>query len=209
MVGYPPPFPSSTQRAVCVQLPWGSNYLQRAAELLDALPETNAGSDPILIDSNENFVHPAFTPNPDEQEARLEASELARYLLAKSLFDCKEFDRCAAVFLPDSVLSGLLATKPDDFTSPKGKGKTASAGPGDGPLPNISQRSLFLALHAKVLSGEKRRDEDTEMIMGPQDMGTVVNNQLTVVSRFLERWFAQRRTEDGGVPGSQGFLEYL
>ncbi len=47
------------------------------------------------------------------------------------------------------------------------------------------------------------------MIMGPQDLGLVVNTQLSVVSRFLERWFSQRRTEDGSVPGSQGFLEYL
>jgi len=73
----------------------------------------------------------------------------------------------------------------------------------------MSQKSLFLALYAKIISGEKRKDEDSEMIMGPHDLGTVSNKQLLVVSRFLNRWFAERKTEDGEQPTSYGFLEYL
>ena len=77
------------------------------------------------------------------------------------------------------------------------------------PLPTISQKSLFLALYAKFLSGEKRKNEESEMVMGPQDLGTVVNKQLLVVGRYLSTWFEERTTEDGEVAGSQGWLEYL
>lgn len=148
-------------------------------------------------------------PNPDPAEAALEARELGRYLLAKSFFDCKEFERCAAVFLPDSLLASVLSTKPNEGDSPKGKGKAAASLQPEQGIPAISQKSLFLALYAKVIAGEKRRDEDTEMVMGPQDLGSVTNKQLVVVSRFLSRWFAERKAEEGDFASSQGFLEYL
>lgn len=76
-------------------------------------------------------------------------------------------------------------------------------------LPQISQKSLFLALYAKFLAGEKRKDEEAEMVMGPQDLGTIANKQLLVVGRCLETWFRERTTEEGDVVGSQGWLEYL
>ncbi|KAK0626625.1 putative CDC23 protein, partial [Immersiella caudata] len=183
-----------------------------AAELLDALPEQvdeqklaeASGSGPG------NYVHPAFYPTPDPEEAALEARELNKYLLAKSFFDCKEFDRCAAVFLPESLLASLLTAKPNDVASTKGKARASSmSAPDQQALPEISQKSLFLALYAKIISGEKRKDEDAEMIMGPHDLGTVTNKQLLVVSRFLSRWFSERKTEDGEHPTSYGFLEYL
>lgn len=146
----------------------------------------------------------------------MEARELSKYLLAKSLFDCREYDRCAAVFLPDSLLSSILASRGDNTStgaSSKGKGKakaTDLAGPsGVVPLPKLSQKSLFLALYAKFMSGEKRKNEETEMVMGPQDLGTVVNKQLLVVGRFLSTWFEERTTDDDEVLGSQGWLEYL
>lgn len=139
----------------------------------------------------------------------MEASEFDKYLLAKSFFENKEFDRCAAVFLPESLLSGIASTKQADTTTSKGKGKAGPSYTSEPLLPAISQRSLFLALYAKVISGEKTKDEDTEMIMGPQDLGTVVNKQLLIVSRFLERWFAERKSGLNNLPPSQGFLEYL
>lgn len=183
------------------------NSAKWAAELLDSLP------DPASAPSSTapTFVHPAISPNNDPDEAALEQRELNKYLLAKSLFDCKEYDRCSAVFLPDNFLSGLLSGKPDDIApSPKGKGKaTVAESSSDDALPEMSQKSLFLALYAKVISGEKKRDEDTEMVMGPQDLGSTVNKQLLVVSRFLEIWFAEHTSENGEVVGSQGFLEYL
>ena len=160
------------------------------------------------------------TGNLDPEESQLEAKEINQYLLAKSFFDCREYDRCAAAFLPDTVLSGILSA------SSKGSKNTLSLqgkGKGNAPLseqaksntplslPKLSQKSLFLALYAKFMSGEKRKDEDSEMVMGPHDGGNVVNKQLIVVSRFLESWFRQRTIESGSVEniGSQGWLEYL
>lgn len=161
-------------------------------------------------------MHPVFAPNPDPIEAALEAQELSRYLLAKSYFDCKEFERCAAVFLPDTMLASLVTGKANESAAPKGgkggakgKGKATAVPPAGAALPEISQKSLFLALYAKVMSGEKRKDEETEMVMGPQDLGSVINKELIVVSRFLSKWFAERDGDDGDHPASQGFLEYL
>ena len=191
----------------------------RAAELLDAIPETStkpAGEqEPKMTRTKQGFMHPVLAPNVDEEEAELEAQELNKYLLAKSFFDCREYDRCAAVFLPDSLLSGVLSLGRDDSViSPQTKGKSAAL-PGSfrsskSALPKLSQRSLFLALYAKLMSGEKRKDEDSEMVMGPHDLGTAVNKQLPVISRYLKLWFEDRSTPDDGLAmGSQGWLEYL
>ena len=140
---------------------------------------------------------------------------MSRYLLAKSMFDCREYDRCAAVFLPDSLLSGLVDSK-SDKTQPSPKGKGVARRPTESgsktkfhPLPRISQKSLFLALYAKVISGEKRKDEESEMVMGPQDLGNVVNKKLLMVSRYLGSWFEERSNDDDEATGSQGWLEYL
>ncbi|KAI4860755.1 TPR-like protein [Hypoxylon rubiginosum] len=189
-----------------------------AAELLDAIPEPETSlDDSQLSDATPGYPSAALIPNTDPVEAALEAREINRYLLAKTLFDCREFDRCAAVFLPDSTLSGVLTSKEPNNATPKGKGKgkaTATApssrtSTGE-VLPQISQRSLFLALYAKYLSGEKSKDEEAEMVMGPQDIGACINKQLLTVSRVLEAWFEQRRPEEGDeIEGSQGWLEYL
>lgn len=156
------------------------------------------------------------TGNVDPDEALLEAKEINQYLLAKSFFDCREFDRCAAVFLPDTVLSGILSTattKNPNASTPQGKGKSrvSAARPSAGPvaIPKLSQKSLFLALYAKFMSGEKKKDEDSEMVMGPHDGGHAINKQLIVISRFLETWFLEHTNENGTVYGSQGWLEYL
>lgn len=182
----------------------------RAAELLNSIPETSNAA------HTTDHSIPAFSPNPDPEEARLEYLEFNKYLLAKSFFDCREFDRCAAVFLPDSVLAGVAGprTNENDATSPaKGKGKATVHAPASAAsaaaLPRISQKSLFMALYAKYMSGEKRKDEESEMVMGPQDVGTVINKQLLTVSRFLSAWFKEREEETGEVSGSQGWLEYL
>lgn len=122
------------------------------------------------------------------------------------------------MFLPDSLLSSVLASH-SEAAAPsqrsKGKAKATEGGrppPEAGaavPLPKLSQKSLFLALYAKFMSGEKRKNEDSEMVMGPQDLGTVANKQLLVVGRFLAAWFKERTTADEEVLGSQGWLEYL
>ena len=56
---------------------------------LDRLNGQNGGTVPVVL-----------TPNSDPEEARLESEEVSKYLLAKSYFDCREYDRCAAVLCP-------------------------------------------------------------------------------------------------------------
>lgn len=176
--------------------------------MLNAIPDN--GDDHQTAD-----LGPAPTSSATDPEAVLEAKEHSKYLLAKSFFDCREFDRCAAVFLPDSVVSGFTEPRRDASSGsgpPTSKGKArigTEPGTAESHLPVVSQKSLFLALYAKFMSGEKRKDEDSEMVMGPQDLGTVINKQLVPVSRFLSKWFEERTTEDDEVPGSQGWLEYL
>ena len=53
-------------------------------------------------------MSPTTPPNPflrtqNPEEAALEAREAHKYLLAKSFFDTREYDRCSAVFLPPSL----------------------------------------------------------------------------------------------------------
>ncbi|KAL8651752.1 MAG: hypothetical protein Q9226_004567 [Calogaya cf. arnoldii] len=163
---------------------------------------------------------PIFSTSEDDEESRLEAQEIGNYLLAKSFFDCREYDRCAAVFLPlnHSPINVSSASPEPESQTPtkagKGKGKVPAQSPEGIPrprtstLPRMSQKSLFLALYAKYMAGEKRKDEDSEMIMGPMDTGAVVNKELLEIARRLEDWFHQR-TVQGKEAQNQGWLEYL
>ena len=200
----------------------------RAAELAASLPsqdssnpsfDTDADSPMHDTDQSQNASSITFT-NADIEEARLEALELPKYLLAKSLFDCREFGRCAAVFLhPDpsrSPLSPKSASTITRLASKAVKGKSRDSGrqiasgssAPSNDLPLLSQRSLFLALYAKYMSGEKRKEEDSEMILGPADGGSTINKELVSLSRILEGWFADR-TARGMEGRNQGWLEYL
>jgi len=183
--------------------------------MMTAIPESiisEAGSTELAGQPMPSML----TQNDDPVEAALEAAEIGRYLLAKSLFDCREYDRCAAVFLPDSLLASVVSVQPEDrsgrkdhLTAVKTVMRSSQQGGVAVELPEISQKSLFLALYAKMISGEKRKDEDAEMVMGPHDLGNTVNRQLRAVSAYLSQWFAQNANEEGDAPNSQGWLEYL
>lgn len=155
------------------------------------------------------------TSYDDPIEASLEAREAPKYLLAKTLFDTKEYDRCAAVFIPPAVPAGGLAifdkskSRSAVPTSVKSKGKSKQAETVDSPYPNLSQKSLFLALYAKFLSGEKRKEEETEMVLGPADGGQTANRELPALARGLEGYFRARDADDPELKRSQGWLEYL
>jgi len=186
-----------------------------AAELLTSIPVPDESLDPEDSQMTEvpiKSIPPVVvTGNTDPEEAQLEAKEINKYLLAKSFFDCREFDRCAAVFLPDTALAGILSTiSKTNASTAKGKGQeTLGSSRPSTILPKLSQKSLFLALYAKFMSGEKKKDEDSEMVMGPHDGGNTINKQLVNISRYLEVWFNERRTDGGEIVGSQGWLEYL
>ncbi|KAL1302977.1 hypothetical protein AAFC00_003294 [Neodothiora populina] len=196
-----------------------------AAELLDSFPDAtdedeDHGSDTEPDSPLDQTSHPNpwstknFTSDP--AEARLEQHELPKFLLAKSFFDCREFDRCAATLLPN-----LLPQEPVSRASPdveklslsspsKGKERATSRPKAaqKPKTPRLSQKSLFLALYAKYLAGEKRKEEDSEMILGPTDGPVTLNKELTTISVILGEFLDQR----GGLESndaSQGFLEYL
>lgn len=197
--------------------------LYRAAEMLNSLVSTD-GDDTDPESPMETDPEPTvnqFIAQSDPIEAALELREAHKFLLAKSYFDTREYDRCAAVFLPPSVPPvPLSAVSPNvksrtSLTPQKGKRKSllrpgAKAGQPipRNPYPKLSQKSLFLALYAKYLAGEKRRDEETEMVLGPADGGMTVNRELPDLARGLEGWFAERQ-EQGLQDRGQGWLEYL
>src|ERR1700722_1620663 len=86
------------------------------------------------------------TGNMDPDEALLETKEINQYLLAKSFFDCREYDRCAAVFLPDTILAGLLATtsrkSSQTSSTTKGKGKSKASEPTSRPILGVQMPKL-------------------------------------------------------------------
>ena len=156
------------------------------------------------------------TSYDDPEEAALEAKEAPKYLLAKSFFDTKEYDRCAAVFLPPAVPAGGLAIydkgtkgRTPTSTPQKPKAKNKQPEPSANPFPNLSQKSMFLGLYARYLAGEKRKEEESEMVLGPADGGQTVNRELSALSRGIEGYFRARDAADPQLKRSQGWLEYL
>jgi anaphase-promoting complex subunit 8 len=165
------------------------------------------------VDSPMSGATPPHTPSPtpkDPIEQRLEAREAHKYLLAKTYFDCREYDRCAAIFLPGPLPnSAAPPASPAAAQKHAGKGTLSTPAPPTAPteaIAKLSQKALFLALYAKHMAGEKRMNEDSEMILGPQDGGVTLNKELPAVAAVLEAWFA-------ALPASrrqpQGWLEYL
>lgn len=193
--------------------------LLRAAELLNSFPSTDLtyGSDTDVDSpmSDDPPPAPLQTPiNRNAREAQLEAKELHKYLLAKTYFDCREFDQCAAIFLPGSSPKGSVtpvSPQASKISAGPAKGKAKATAPADlassnSTLSNTSQKALFLALYARYMSGEKRKDENSEMILGPADGGVTVNKELNGVSGMLEQWLNERQASGGD---GDGWLEYL
>ncbi|KAL4819848.1 anaphase promoting complex subunit 8 [Aspergillus spinulosporus] len=191
-----------------------------AAEILDSIvPIDNYDTDP---DSPMDITDPRpqnpYIRTQDPVEAALEAQEYHKYLLAKSYFDTREYDRCAAVFLPPTIPPvSLSASSPKSKLKSSLRNRKSQGSPHTGskdndvkrnPYPRLSQKSLFLALYAKYLAGEKRKNEETEMVLGPADGGATVNRELPDLARGLEGWFAERQ-EKGVEDQNHGWLEYL
>ncbi|KAL2350634.1 anaphase promoting complex subunit 8 [Cryomyces antarcticus] len=193
------------------------------AELLNSIPtpipDLTYSSDTEEDETLEDVVPPRLdgaSLRQDRREAKLESKEMHRYLMAKSYFDCREYDRCSATFLPSLEPQGPLNVTPTLKTQP-GKAKLRG-GPQDqlpmrpsNPTSSLSQKALFLALYAKYIAGEKRKDEDSEMILGPNDGGSTVNKELGPIGQTLEQFFAKQESQwqEGQPWDGQGWLEYL
>lgn len=181
-----------------------SSYLLvcRSAELLNSVPDT---LDPDLPgqgwqNSATDSANPrSVTAQNNRRERELEAKELPNYLLAKSFFDCREYDRCASVFLKSTFSQSTPKFTANKAFSETGVTRTAR---------KISQRSFFLALYAMLMAGEKRKAEECGAPLSQQDVGTVKNERLSEISFELEGWF--RETQEKSMEdSSDGWLEYL
>lgn len=143
----------------------------RAAEALTSMPPM-----PVLATTlPQAYLHPISTT---PSEATLEAAELPNFLLAKSYFDVREYDRSSA------ALANCRSVK-----------------------------SRFLHLYARYIAGEKRRDEESEMILGPLDSAATANRELQGISTSLQEIISTKNRE-GEVDGEEwgeedGWLLYL
>ncbi|KAL8735009.1 MAG: hypothetical protein Q9166_001134 [cf. Caloplaca sp. 2 TL-2023] len=209
-----------SERCLYQAAKWLAELASSLKEPADFGPPQQTDPDTPMQDGYPPDNIPIFSTSGDIEETRLEAQEVGKYLLAKSYFDCREYDRCSAVFVPSNPASIATSSASPESNpqSPtkagKGKGKAPAQSPEvkqrprSSGLPRLSQKSLFLALYAKYMAGEKRKDEDSEMIMGPNDTGATVNKELVEIGRRLEDWFLER-TVQGKESRNQGWLEYL
>ena len=195
--------------------------LNRAAELLNSLPEpqnddVDGDTEVDTPEEDTNDEHdPISNLAVSATEARLQRKELPKFLMAKSIFDCREYDRCAATLvpslLPQQPINRDLAQPYMNGATGKGKTKAAASPPNvrttASQTPKLSQKSLFLALYAKYIAGEKRKEEDSEMILGPADGPITMNKELITISTTLDRYLSERSSE--AEAQSDGFLEYL
>lgn len=59
-----------------------------------------------------------------------------------------------------------------------------------------SSKSQFLHLYARYIAGEKRKDEDSEMVLGPLDGAVTGNKELQGILAALEVIFAEKVEDD-------------
>ncbi|KAI7546263.1 hypothetical protein KC343_g20620, partial [Hortaea werneckii] len=188
------------ERCLYFAAKWSAELLNSFASQEDTVPDDDASD--TDVDEPEDQASSTKPRHPDSKEKRLEAKELPRYLMAKSFFDCREYDRCASVFLSTPIPH---STPAPDLTSPSKLFPSTASPARPGPsqrtsarfssgtpktfartLPRkISQRSLFLALYARYLSGEKRKNEDSETILGPNDGAGIPNKEAPGILAIL------------------------
>ncbi|KAK9463747.1 anaphase promoting complex subunit 8 [Lipomyces oligophaga] len=135
-----------------------------AAEALNGLPQ-DEDSEEEMQDSDSSIID-----DPDiETTAGMTTSERRKYKLAKSCFDCREYDRSAR------FLEGCTNSK-----------------------------ALFLKFYARYMSGEKKKEEQSEVILGPLDGDGTPNKQLVPLINELEELF---RSDDHSK--TDPFLLYI
>lgn len=60
-----------------------------------------------------------------------------------------------------------------------------------------SSKSRFLHLYAQYIAGEKRRDEESEMILGPLDTAATQNREIQSILSTLEAVFTEKGSDIG------------
>ncbi|CAG8459500.1 4060_t:CDS:10 [Dentiscutata erythropus] len=133
-----------------------------AAETLDGLSASSKGS---LESAKMDMSYCSFFTQQD-LSTNLDYIEHDKYLLGKSYFDVKEFDRAAFV---------LERCK--------------------------SSKCRFLKGYSKYMAGEKRKEEESQDIMGPLDDSKCLNKEIQSLWEEMETW-----REEGEM---DGFLIYL
>ena len=207
------------ERCLYFAAQWSAEMLNSFEHSIDFV-EGEGSDTEIDEDGDETATPTSFKKDPKER--RREAKELSQYLMAKSFFDCREFERCAAVFLPSQIPHATPAyetiapsdvhTIPKDnrlpLTTPRIPSHKLKRPPPPAAPKNLSQKSLFLALYARYLSGEKRKNEESETILGPNDGPSTVNKEVSGIAAVLDEYFDAR----GGLENlanSEGWLDYL
>ncbi|XXH02895.1 hypothetical protein Hte_009283 [Hypoxylon texense] len=164
------------------------------SELLNALPDHDNAPDESL------HLYSSLPFQTDAVEQDLEHKEFNKFIQAKSFFDCREYQRCASVFLLGNV---------GEMDIPLSVGATQDHHSFSLFLHSgISQKSLFLALYALLMAGEKQKTEDLGQLLGPSDRGDVVNKQIIHIKQVLNTWF-KGLDDDSNARTGDGFLEYM
>lgn len=144
------------------------NGAKWAAEALSGLkpvitdPAANSDSEDY---EDEDVDESSSSETPDDPQLIalqfLSPKEKDRLTLAKTYYDCKEFDRAAHVL------------------------KRAQSGMGK-----------FLRLYSLYLSGEKKKEEEMEGVLGQNDSGTTPNTNTPLILKELQAEFEHKKPKD-------------
>jgi len=131
-----------------------------SAEALNGMSIDETSQDSDMDDQLSNDAE--FIPR---YKSQVLSNEIDKLMLGKSLFDCKEFDRCAYI---------LKKCKSPD--------------------------AIFIRLYSLFLSGEKKREEESEGVLGQNDHNSI-NSALPLILKELETLLS--------IDDSNPFLNYL
>ncbi|KAF3171471.1 Anaphase-promoting complex subunit 23 [Orbilia oligospora] len=59
----------------------------------------------------------------------------------------------------------------------------------------VSSKAAFLCLYSKFMAGEKRKDEESEMVLGPLDGNVTANKELPILTKKLETMLADNKED--------------
>ena len=72
-----------------------------------------------------------------------------------------------------------------------------------------SKKSRFLALYARYIAGEKRKEEDSEMVLGPLDGGQAINKEVLPILAAIEVVIAEQAKKREPDTEDDSFLLFL